>query len=156
MQLRVASGPIWLSADDLASLQTDDLLLLGDNQNVADTFRACIGSIDIGGVQYGEAGLTLAQAVAPPQDPKSPAGESEMPNESIAQKIQASDVDVTVEIGELSMTIAALSELTAGTVLDFGKISPNEVKLRTNGAVFAHGALIEIGEGVGLKITRII
>lgn len=67
------------------------------------------------------------------------------------------DVTVTlrIEAARLDLSIAALSALHAGQVIDLPDMSPDDVAILANGQTIARGALVQIGETVGVQITRL-
>lgn len=67
------------------------------------------------------------------------------------------NVDVTLQtyLGATSMTIAALNELRAGSVIALDAALNEVVELRLNGVCIAHGELVAVGDKFGVRITAL-
>jgi len=67
------------------------------------------------------------------------------------------NVDVTIEtyLGATSLTIAALNQLRAGSVIALDAALNEVVELRLNGVCIAHGELVAVGDKFGVRITAI-
>ena len=79
-----------------------------------------------------------------------------MGNSETTSTTDAMQVEIAVEVGEVTMSVAEVDQLKAGSIIDFGGVSPMRVKVRANGEVFADASMIEIGDGFGLKINRML
>lgn len=64
-------------------------------------------------------------------------------------------IRLTVEVASLKMSLETLLTLKPGNVLDLSLSPSCEVYLVANGKHFAKGHLVQIGEVVGVKITKI-
>ncbi|QAV82121.1 hypothetical protein ES964_26980 (plasmid) [Klebsiella pneumoniae] len=58
-------------------------------------------------------------------------------------------------LGEVRLTLAELQRLTPGTVLGVAPVRQECVELRINGQRIGSGELVELGEGLGVRITRL-
>ena len=64
-------------------------------------------------------------------------------------------VPLSIEFGQISLSLDQVAGLTDGSIVDFGEVSLNDVTLRAGERAVASGSLVEIGEGVGLRITKV-
>ncbi|MFZ2031076.1 MAG: FliM/FliN family flagellar motor switch protein [Vitreimonas sp.] len=69
--------------------------------------------------------------------------------------IENVDVKLETYLGATSMTIAALNELRAGSVIALDAGLTEVVELRLNGVAIAHGELVAVGDKFGVRITAI-
>jgi len=53
------------------------------------------------------------------------------------------------------MSLDEIDTIAAGSVLEIGKIDTNAVKVRLNGEIVATGALINLGESIGIQIRTL-
>lgn len=67
------------------------------------------------------------------------------------------NVDISIEtyLGSTSMTIAALNELSTGSVIALDAALNEVVELRLNGVCIAHGELVAVGDKFGVRITAL-
>jgi flagellar motor switch protein FliN len=66
-------------------------------------------------------------------------------------------VDVTLEVkmGEVSLTVAELFALRAGSLLKLDRLIDEPVDILLNGKVVAAGQLAVLGEHLGVRITEV-
>jgi flagellar motor switch protein FliN/FliY len=66
-------------------------------------------------------------------------------------------VDVTLEVkmGEVSLTVAELFALRAGSLLKLNRLIDEPVDILLNGKVVAAGQLAVLGEHLGVRITEV-
>ncbi|RMT80689.1 FliM/FliN family flagellar motor switch protein [Pseudomonas viridiflava] len=65
-------------------------------------------------------------------------------------------LDLTLRCGELTLTLAALRRLDAGTILEVAGIAPGHATLCHGERVVAEGELVDVDGRLGLQITRMV
>ncbi|BBO59082.1 FliM/FliN family flagellar motor switch protein [Mycoavidus sp. B2-EB] len=72
-------------------------------------------------------------------------------------KVAASlPLTLVFEIGQMTVSLAALSQLKEGDVLEADLKTTPEIGIRTQGRLIATASLVRIGERLGAKITRLL
>ena len=66
------------------------------------------------------------------------------------------DVEVTVELGNTSMLIKDVLELSPGAVIELNKLAGETVDVLINHSLIAKGEVVVINENFGVRITEII
>lgn len=152
LDLRIVTPTMLLPLLDSQLLAPGDVLCLSDQEKLTEALRLFISDQPFCAVSLIKDQFYCGQVL--PLISQQQKG-TNMPHDETHQRLNPMDVEVTAEFGQLKMTIAAISALTEGSVLDFGTVAPNDVKLRANGKIFAMGDLLEIGDGVGLRVTQV-
>ena len=75
-------------------------------------------------------------------------------SESSAPDLNALPVRLHVVLGEKEMTLAELSALEAGSVIDLDRDKSGQVALALNGKISGHGALVEIEGKLGVRVLN--
>ncbi|NMD41764.1 MAG: flagellar motor switch protein FliN [Firmicutes bacterium] len=65
-------------------------------------------------------------------------------------------LELSVRLGNATRTIAELSELAAGAVIELDREIGQPADLIVNGEVAARGEIVVIGENFGVRITSIV
>jgi type III secretion protein Q len=67
------------------------------------------------------------------------------------------DVPLTVvcQVGSVQLTLADLQQLAEGSVLPLPEGGSDCVELLVNGRSVGRGELVKIGDGLGVRLTRI-
>ncbi|GAN55018.1 FliM/FliN family flagellar motor switch protein [Tanticharoenia sakaeratensis] len=65
-------------------------------------------------------------------------------------------VPLSFEIGRRVMTIAELRQIGEGHVIDVGPLSEHAVSVLANGQRIAEGELVEVGQSLAVRLTRIV
>lgn len=156
--LAVHSGWQCLSRDELDSLRGGDVVLLdrpveGVRVQVAGCLQAFATPV-AGGLRLDEALSPLSSHREIPMQQSSTMpvpGPTEAPSPDTAQW----PVTLVCEAGRIELSLQALGELVPGSVLALPGSTGEQVKLRANGQVFAHGELVWLGESLGVRLTRL-
>ena len=65
-------------------------------------------------------------------------------------------VAITIEVGELSMPLSALADITVGTTLSLAKpLDEHLLTIRANGHAIAFGELVMLDCDVGVRVKRL-
>jgi type III secretion protein Q len=70
--------------------------------------------------------------------------------------IEAIPVKLAVELGQIDSTLGEVSRLSEGAVLPLASPVSEPVQLIANGRRIGYGALVRIGDGLGVRVTRLI
>ncbi len=65
-------------------------------------------------------------------------------------------LEVTVELGRTSKSIAEILDFTPGTIIELDKIAGEPIDILVNGKLVARGEVVVIEESFGVRITEII
>lgn len=63
---------------------------------------------------------------------------------------------ITVELGQKSLTIKDILELTPGALIELNRLAGEPLDLLINGQLFAKGEVVVIDESFGMRITSIV
>jgi flagellar motor switch protein FliN len=72
-----------------------------------------------------------------------------------ARLIETVDVRVEAYLGGASASLATLTALKPGSVIELDESLAQPVELRVNGRTIARGELVSIGDRLGVRITEI-
>jgi len=143
--LSVQQGWQHLSRAELNSLQAGDVVMLdhfpdGVLLNIGRHLQACATRIP-GGLRLDETPYPSARHGASPME--------QSPDNPLA----ALPVTLVCEVGRLELTLQALGQLVPGSVLGLGGSPSRQVELHANGRHFGHGELVDLGAGLGVRLT---
>jgi flagellar motor switch protein FliN/FliY len=65
-------------------------------------------------------------------------------------------LDVTVELGRTRMALRELLALTAGSVVELGKLAGDPLDLLVNGKLVARGEAVMVNDKFGVRLTDIV
>ena len=65
-------------------------------------------------------------------------------------------LEVTVELGRTSKSIAEILDFTPGTIIELDKIAGEPIDILVNGRLVARGEVVVIEESFGVRVTEII
>lgn len=65
-------------------------------------------------------------------------------------------LEVTVELGRTSKSIAEILDFTPGTIIELDKIAGEPIDIMVNGKLVAKGEVVVIEESFGVRVTEII
>lgn len=94
-----------------------------------------------------------ATAEVSPAEEVQPAAEDGLTLEKVAAGLP---LTLLFEIGQMTVSLAALSQLREGDVLEANFKTTPEIGIRTQGRLIATASLVRIGERLGAKITRLM
>ena len=82
------------------------------------------------------------------------------PDAPPAQAAQAATLDsepvrLSIDLGEVSLTLAQLRALQPGQTLDLGHPLAGAVRIRANGALVGEGDLVEIDGQIGVSVRHL-
>jgi type III secretion system YscQ/HrcQ family protein len=86
-------------------------------------------------------------------EPPAPPPEAEALNDSLLRELP---VQVTCEIGRVTLSAREILELRPGSVLPVGRPLAGPVDLTAGGRVLAHGELVDVEGEIGVRITEIL
>lgn len=167
-ELIVELGEIKLLAEELASLEPSDIILLSgigvrySDGELTGSVRARLG-------QNG-AGCFSSDIISEPSSVKimlnsftvstQPKGEKEAMEEKdlaeSAQFVQSVPVTIVVELGRRNMTIADVSRLRLGQIIDLKRTPSEPVDLTIDGKVIGKGELVDIEGDLGVRILKLV
>lgn len=65
-------------------------------------------------------------------------------------------VTVTLELGRTTLTVRDLLQLNQGSVVEFDRRVGEPLDLLVNGTLLAHGELVVIDDGFGIRLTEVM
>jgi flagellar motor switch protein FliN/FliY len=65
-------------------------------------------------------------------------------------------VELTVELGNTSLTVQELFELKKGSVLKLDSATDAELLVKLNGNIVAKGTLVAVDDNFGIQITEVM
>jgi type III secretion protein Q len=159
--LRAEVGAACLSHSELASLVPGDAVLL------RESFVGHSGELWLGGGGWGlrvraEGSQLMVTAPFQPKteelmdddfDDLDEGGGTDGDDDALA--LDALPVMLRFDLGQRRMTLAQVSELQVGQVLELDRPLSSAVGIRVNGALIGQGELLEIGGRLAISITSI-
>jgi flagellar motor switch/type III secretory pathway protein FliN len=158
IDLLVAGSALINESEDLGQLAEGDILIFQPGFDPSSIFRLIVGGIDFCAVTIAENGFNFCQNethVKPSKETvnmENPLMSRDLP----ASKFDEMTVTVSIEVGETRLPLKMVTSLIPGAMLDLEAISLDVVKLRVNGDLVATGALIEVGDGIGIKVKKVL
>ncbi|MDD5309453.1 MAG: flagellar motor switch protein FliN [Deltaproteobacteria bacterium] len=65
-------------------------------------------------------------------------------------------LELTVEVGRKTMSMADLMELAPGALIELNKASGDKLDILANGKVVARGEVVVVGDRYGVRVMEII
>lgn len=137
--------------DEIAEFETGDCLL------VAGTFRTGLGIRlqPMRSSHFWQADIKTGQLIVTqgPETPQNPVGDEPTTTEPTSTPL---DVDISFELGDLTLPLRTLEQLQAGVVLSLpDHLDQTRVRVRANGTAIGEGRLVAIGDQLGVQLTDI-
>ncbi len=86
-----------------------------------------------------------------------PAGQGKSSGEDVGlDLILDVSVTVTLELGRTTLTVRDLLQLNQGSVVEFDRRVGEPLDLLVNGTLLAHGELVVIDDGFGIRLTEVM
>lgn len=70
--------------------------------------------------------------------------------------IEAIPVRLVIELGHIDSTLGEISSLAPGSILPLALPVNQAVQLVANGRRVGYGALVRIGDSLGVRVTRLV
>jgi type III secretion protein Q len=142
---------------DIATLSPGDVVI-ADQQ--AKTAVAVIAEHLVAPVDLTAAGARIA---APPTRACGSAWEWSMengansPQPDVAQKTNFDDIPVKLlfELGRIELSLAEIRQLAPGAIVPISRPLEDSVDILANGRRIGRGSLVQIGDSLGIRITRL-
>jgi type III secretion protein Q len=153
--VRVAAATFAIG--DIARLSPGDVVI-ADQQ--AKTAVAVIAEHLVAPVELTTAGARIA---APPTRARGSAWEWSMenggnsPQPDVAQKTNFDDIPVKLlfELGRIELSLAEIRQLAPGAIVPISRPLEDSVDILANGRRIGRGSLVQIGDSLGIRITRL-
>jgi flagellar motor switch protein FliN len=65
-------------------------------------------------------------------------------------------LEVTVELGRATVTLAQLMGLTIGSVIELDRVAGSPVDIRVNGMLFGRGEVVVVDDEYAVRIVEIL
>lgn len=96
----------------------------------------------------------MSQEASANETPPPPAAANEDAS-GVFELLRDVGVEVTVEIGRKSMTIAEVLKLRSGTLLELTKAKGEPLDILVNGKLLGRGEVVVVGDRYGVRITEL-
>lgn len=84
-------------------------------------------------------------------------GEEEEKGKKIEQRALGDiPVQVTVELGETSLSLKEILELSEGSIIELNRLAGEPLDLKVGGQLIAQGEVVAIDDYYGLRITNVV
>jgi len=143
VELRLGLGVTLLPARELAGLGVGDVVLFGQRP---ETLALRLGAGRFRARLDGDS-LTIEEPFRL---------EKTMPNEDAGELYGELPVEVTCELGRVTMTGREVLELRPGAVVPVGRPLSGPVDLVVGGRVVARGELVDVDGEIGVRVTQTI
>lgn len=171
MAVTLCAPSIAMSAYDLAQFGAGDVMLPDAGWPIFQTGTVVCDGQPLAEVAFRSDACapTVSRLISPTHVPRSndmtatdttPRAPSTLPNPrqgeaSAHAALESVSVTVSVELDRSEMPLGDLRQLTVGTVLPFDSALGEHVTLLANGAPFAKGELVRIGERMGVRLSAL-
>jgi type III secretion protein Q len=154
--LRAAAATLTVSA--LASLSPGDVLLVDQCCRPMRTAVAVIAEHLVAPLDLNATGAAIT---APPMPGRGSSWEWSMQNvadkSDLSQKCDLDDlpINLLLELGRLDLPLGEIRRLAPGAVLPLARPLDDSVDILANGRRIGRGALVQIGDSIGVRVTRL-
>lgn len=177
VEMKVEAGRMELSADDIASLEIGDIIILEHHQltltpnGPEGTISAHVGAGRHGGLQgrlvpsEGQLKFHISQIIVQEQPIETPMtdepieeSDSQEPQDNLPETeglLRDIDAPVVIELGRLQMNAAQVTRLKSGQILRLPRNANDPVDLVVNDKLFARGELVEIDGELGVRLVQV-
>ncbi len=98
-------------------------------------------------------------APAPVSEPSPPPAPAPAEGQEVGKGLELMmdiPLEVSVELGEATMTLAEVLALGPGSVIELNRLPGEPLELLANGRLIARGEVVVLNESFGLRITEIV
>jgi type III secretion protein Q len=154
--LRAAAAT--LKVAELATLSPGDVVMLDQCCRLMRTAVAVIAEHLVAPLDLNATGAAIK---APPMPGRGSSWEWSMQNVAdkpdLSQKSDLDDlpVNLLLELGRLDLPLGEIRRLAPGAVLPLARPLDDSVDILANGRRIGRGALVQIGDSVGVRVTRL-
>ena len=103
--------------------------------------------------------MSKEKAKAPVQNADSgPAADPNWPRDVDARlsRVGKASMEVTVELGRTRLPLEAILNAEAGSLIETRKVTGMPMEILVNGALFARGEIVVIGDHLAVRITDMV
>lgn len=97
-----------------------------------------------------------APAAQPTPMPFNPFGESEEPTPRNLDLLMDIPLEVSVELGRVTLLVSELLEIGTGSIVELKKVAGEPVEVLVNGRLIARGEVVVVEDNFAVRITEII
>jgi type III secretion protein Q len=156
--VRVAAATF--AVGEIATLSPGDVVIADHCCRQANTAVAVIAEHLVAPVELTAAGAGIA---APPTRARGSPWEWSMenggnsPRPDVAQKTNFDDIPVKLlfELGRIELSLAEIRQLAPGAIVPISRPLEDSVDILANGRRIGRGSLVQIGDSLGIRITRL-
>ena len=154
----ILAPPLTMDRGGFEDLVPGDALILPDGWDDPPAARLCVADRLVAPLADRPGRPVLRGPLGPhpskETDMTRPAGSATPPAPDAKDvPTDALPVEIGVELDRAEMTLGQLNALDSGSILPFERTFSNDVRLTANGAPFAEGELVRLGDRIGVRIT---
>jgi type III secretion protein Q len=157
--VRVAAAT--LAVGEIATLSPGDVVIVDQCRQQAKTAIAVIAEHLVVPVELTAAGARIA---APPTRARGSLWEWSMenpgnsPQPDVLKKTNFDDIPVKLlfELGRIELSLADIRQLAPGAIVPISRPLEDSVDILANGRRIGRGSLVQIGDSLGVRITRLL
>lgn len=144
-----------LSLGDWQGLEPGDVLVLGRRSACLERAGLWLDGRLLARISLASGAPTLSSALLPHSPEPEPAMNASAPA-ATPEPLLSLNLPLEVEVGRVSLTLAELSALRPGTVLELGvPVEGARVTLRSRGQTLGRGELVVVGEMLGVQVDEL-
>ena len=148
VHISLECGRLTLAADELAQLESGDLLLAELISRPAEgEVRLQINQQTFALASWKNQLVTINRMSSEPPAPSS--------NPNQAANVETIPVRLSFSLGDTSLTVRELGSIQPGYVFEFPSPGSGQVSIYANGKLFGLGEIVELGERLGVRILEI-
>ncbi|MCU0827238.1 MAG: FliM/FliN family flagellar motor switch protein [Tabrizicola sp.] len=161
----LAAGAMWITVAELAEWRVGDVIVLAVGKAPLDALLCIAGGAVAKVRPDGNAFVVLShfrRPLSPNQERISSMAQMELspPTDKALQPASLRNLEdvalmVSFDLGQRSMTLAELGQMSVGTVFEIGLLADDQARIRVNGTVIGSARLVQIRDRLGVQIVSL-
>lgn len=156
VQARISTRGLSIKKSEVEQLKINDILFFNGTTPFQSFYCLSICEQDIGTVSIGRSAVLTKVFDKIENVEAKNEGKTIMKNPNHDPHMHELLVDACVEIARFRMPISELKDLAPGSILEFGEIDTSEIAFVVENKMCAIVSIINIGDGVGFRIERLL
>ena len=156
LDTEISTAATLMQQSDAQQLAVGDLMFVPKTSR-DDLFFLKVGGVALTAIQHRNGHLIIGQNMDHKTlERDAVAGKTKTPLILENPQLGKSQVNLTVELGRWKLTLDEVQKLSEGMLFELGNVDTDNATLRINGDAVATGSLVNVGDGVGLRIKTVI
>ncbi|MCX4024644.1 type III secretion system cytoplasmic ring protein SctQ [Endozoicomonas sp. SM1973] len=140
-------GKTNLTKQLLSTITLGDILLFDECYFIEQRLKLLANQQPVAWLAYDGQQIMIEQMIHNSEQPST--------DDLAMNSLDALPVTVSIEVGEVELTLAQLQALQPGQVLDLPSLNTQQVNIKANGKLIGTGALVNIANQLGLQVQSL-